>query len=91
MKIWGMFVLLLGAGCAAPPRPAPPLPADSRDSVDRLRVETAWHPAPTGGDCVMAWYELPQGAYVAQGWGWNACFSPERPICWRRREFTPRR
>ncbi len=87
MKVWGALALLLAAGgptlltagCAASPRAAVPAGetprSGGRDYADRLRVETAYRPAPTGGECVTCWYELPRGSYIAQGWMWNACCS----------------
>jgi hypothetical protein len=77
MKYLGAIGLLLAAGCAsveqAPAAPASETGTKGREFVDRLRVDTSWHPAPTGGECVTCWYELPSGAYIAQGWWWNSC------------------
>jgi len=86
MKFWGAIVVLLGAGCAPVSRPAaaPPGGAEGREYVERLRVDADWHPAPTGGQCVSTWHELPRGSYIAQGWGWTeACYRVE-PVFWRR-------
>jgi hypothetical protein len=69
--ILGFVLLLLPAGCATVERvstaPATASRADGREFVDRLSLDTEWHPAPTGGECFNCWYELPPGAYIAQG------------------------
>ena len=79
MKLGVVPALVLVAGCVVPP-PAPPLPApredEAADLVGRLRVEREYRPAPTGSEPVGVFYELPRGAYVAQGWcvsvpGWG--------------------
>ena len=87
MKFTGMLVLTLAAagsilstsGCASAPRPAPavsspPENPEGRAFVERLRVDTSWHPVATGSQCVSCWYELPPHAYIAQGWPcfWSA-------------------
>jgi hypothetical protein len=75
MKLWSALAAALLAGCAASPAaPRSPEPSapQGRDYADRLRVDTDYRPAPTGGECVTCWYELPRGAYIAQGW---ACCS----------------
>jgi hypothetical protein len=95
MRAWALG--LLGGvafaglmGCAArPPRPGPAerqeMSAETRAFVDRLRADDAYRPAPTGGQCVSCWVELPRGAYVAQGWwGWplfGGCCCPAYPSC----------
>jgi len=91
MKIWAASALLLAVGCASTPVPAAAPPAstsDGREFVDRLRVESAWHPAPTGGDCISVGFELPPGSYVAQGWGaYDFCYR-DRPIHWSRTSMS---
>lgn len=61
------------AGCSSAPRTEPaassaPDTSDGRAFVERLRVDTSWHPVATGAECVNAWYELPPHSYIAQGW-----------------------
>jgi hypothetical protein len=90
MKLGFALGFVLAAGCAVPPPPAPPPSPgedDAADLVGRLRVEREYRPAPTGAEPVGVFYELPRGAYIAQGWcvsvpgwGWGT------PSCW-----TPRR
>lgn len=86
MKFWGTIVLALGAGCASAARPvaAPLGGSGGREFVERLRVEADWHPAPTGGECVTTWHELPRGSYIAQGWGWTEACYRAKPVYWRR-------
>jgi hypothetical protein len=87
MKFWGSLALLAAVGCSAAPRPQAPPPdrsPEARQIVDRLRVETAWLPPLTGGQCVSSWYELPYGSYVAQGWYYRLPCGWERPFRWSR-------
>jgi hypothetical protein len=86
MKLGCIAGLLLAAGCAAPPaRPAAPPPVEpASDLVDRLRIERDYHPAPTGGERVAVFYELPRSAWVAQGWAWWRPWG-----AWCRRPFRP--
>ena len=93
MKFLGSLALLLLAACA--PRPIADEPGcvdrqpradESRAFVDRLRVDTSWHPPSTGGQVLTCSYELPEGAYVAQGWPCWAYRSCEwgRSVRWSR-------
>jgi hypothetical protein len=91
MKFLALPALLAISGCVLADRP-PPFDApsapdpESRAMVDRLRVDPPWHPPTGGGQGLSCSYELPEGAYVAQGWpcsfyrlcGW------ERPWRWSR-------
>ena len=75
MRVWGSVIALAVAGCAgrAPAPEAPVQAMDGKEYVDRLKVETTYHRAPQGAECSTSFIELPQGAYVAQGWWHNAC------------------
>ena len=89
MKFWGALVLVAAAGCASVerslPGPAAGAIPEGREYVDRLRVDTGWRPAPTGGQRVTCWVELPHGSYIAQGWGWADACCTERPLYQRAR------
>ena len=93
MKFWASLTLIILAGCASADRSRPALAADpvvspdSRAFVDRLRVDTSWHPPSTGGQVLSLSYELPEGAYIAQGWLWDYSYRScewERPYRWAR-------
>ena len=78
MKFSGALALALlsVAGCGVVERPAPaPVSAarsEGREYIERLRVDTVWHPVAMGAECVGCWYELAPNAYIAQGWPWYA-------------------
>ncbi len=72
------------AACAAAPPPALLLaqPMDGQRDVERLFVDGPYRPPIVhDGGCFSCFYELPKGAYIAQGWPYyyNCCF--EYPSC----------
>jgi hypothetical protein len=75
MKVWGSVLLCALAACAAPARPArsPEVSPEARAMVDGLRVDREYRPAPQGNESYNAFFELPRGAYVAQGWAVACC------------------
>jgi hypothetical protein len=90
MKFSVSLALIALAGCAVAERPVPAAagPTDeSRAFVDRLRVDTSWHPPSSGGQVLSCSYELPEGAYTAQGWPcyyYSRSCEWERPVRWTR-------
>ncbi len=92
MKVWGTAFLLGLAACAAPPRPEPRSAAapEARASVDALRVDLEYRPAPQGAECAACFFELHPRAYVAQGWAWNPCACAFWVPCRHRRLAWPR-
>jgi hypothetical protein len=90
--------MLLACGCSTPDRAAmvgfPAPPDDSREFVDRLRIEPGPRALSLTVDAApSSFIEFAPGAYIAQGWAgdywgactpaWAVCRGPWRPRFWR--------
>lgn len=77
MKAWAVLTLIFAAACSSSgPKYDPPPTREGKEFVDRLTIGGQYRTAPQGSEGFKAFYDLPKGAFVAQGWWpgyWVCC------------------